>query len=376
VTSKSYDIVIIGAGFSGCATAYALRHSGLSVAVVDSISIAAGASGNEQAHLVPYSTAPDFPGHEFYTTGFHYTAKLFEQLHDEGMLPSLRCMPAIQFPTNDRPKRVIERLATGALITDEVALLANDQAPSWLTHFTPSTKAIYPRTYLVDPREFCRALMTHAAADFYPDTNVHTMQQDPTNGTYLITSTQHTFAAATVLLANAAHANLLQHAATFRIVQGQVMVGIPSAAVRSVTLPLCFNGYLLPAWQDDGFVLLGATYERKQLQTAPTDENNDKMKGNLQKLLHHPDASFTITPVRSRIADRAVTTDRLPVCGSIGEKLYLLAGHGSRGLHSAPLGGALIAAMITGSDELPGCAPGTLTRFCTALSPQRFAAPR
>jgi tRNA 5-methylaminomethyl-2-thiouridine biosynthesis bifunctional protein len=375
VISKSYDIVIIGAGFSGCATAYALRHSGLSVAVVDSISIAAGASGNERAHLVPYITAPDFPAHEFYTASFHYTAQLFEELHDLGILPSLRCMPAVQFPINDRPKRVIERLSAGSLITDEVALLANDQALSWLTHFTPSTKAIYTRTYLVDPREFCRALVAQSTATIYSNTAVHHIEEN-SDGTFHIICGQETYRAANVLLANAAQANLLQDATTFRIVQGQVVVGIPSAAMRSVTMPLCFNGYLLPAWDDDGLVLLGATYERKQFQSAPTDENNEKMNLNLQKLLQHQDQSFSVTPVRSRIADRAVTTDRLPVCGAFGKNLYLLAGHGSRGLHSAPLGGAIIAAKITGSEELPMCAPGSLLRFSTLLSPQRFTAPR
>lgn len=54
-TSKTspYDVIIIGAGINGCASAYFLRRAGLKVALIDQEGIAAGGSGAAGAFISP-----------------------------------------------------------------------------------------------------------------------------------------------------------------------------------------------------------------------------------------------------------------------------------------------------------------------------------
>ncbi|MDD5051160.1 MAG: FAD-dependent oxidoreductase [Sulfuricurvum sp.] len=81
-TSKTlpYDVIIIGAGINGCASAYFLSQSGLRVALIDHVGIASGGSGAAGAFISPkISKAGELKeimseAHaealEFYTTNF------------------------------------------------------------------------------------------------------------------------------------------------------------------------------------------------------------------------------------------------------------------------------------------------------------------
>src|ERR1700753_3453142 len=52
------DVVIIGAGVLGCATAYSLAREGVSVAVLDPVGVGAGASGRNNGIIEhPYDDA-------------------------------------------------------------------------------------------------------------------------------------------------------------------------------------------------------------------------------------------------------------------------------------------------------------------------------
>ena len=51
--TSHYDVLIVGAGVNGCASAYLLSHSGLRVALIDRSGIAAGGSGAAGAFISP-----------------------------------------------------------------------------------------------------------------------------------------------------------------------------------------------------------------------------------------------------------------------------------------------------------------------------------
>ncbi len=373
-----YDIIIIGAGFSGCSAAYTLSRTGKSIAIIDAGDVASGASGNEMAHVVPYITSPNFVGHELYNKGFQYTGVLLEALHRKGQLPSFRIEESVQFAINDRPKRMIERLRSGDLNCEEVSLHKANGGHPWIDILSDSCQALYPKTFVLDPREFCKALLNESTIDFIPYTKIEKFNENPKDNLITLSTNDEILQCKTLILANAADINQLQESIKLKIVQGQVCVGHPRGDLEQITLPLCFNGYYLPSKNKNQLSLLGATYEHRNFQTEPTEENNNKIIHNLSLLFRNniPDGKVLFDPIRSRISNRAVTKDHLPLCGKISENIYILAGHGSRGLHTAPIGAELLYFLISGKiiDQDLQLSEDLLLRFASLLSPSRATA--
>ena len=57
-TTKSYDVIIIGAGIFGLSCAYECSKRNLSVLVVDAKKIGSGASGGILGAMAPYTPDP------------------------------------------------------------------------------------------------------------------------------------------------------------------------------------------------------------------------------------------------------------------------------------------------------------------------------
>jgi tRNA 5-methylaminomethyl-2-thiouridine biosynthesis bifunctional protein len=112
----------------------------------------------------------------------------------------------------------------------------------------------------------------------------------------------------------------------------------------------------------DGVCVVGATYDLEDPESALREEDH---AGNLERLRGILGAQLR-TPVRGRVAFRAVTPDRLPVVGKLGEGVYGAFAYGSRGILWAALAAELIACELEG-EPLP--IEGALAR---ALDPMRF----
>ena len=135
----------------------------------------------------------------------------------------------------------------------------------------------------------------------------------------------------------------------------------------AVPTALAWGGYIAPT--GTGF-LFGATHDRDdtgtEVRPADTDRNRAVLAARLPELAERVEAM----PVEARAAIRATTADRLPVCGALGEGLYVLGGLGSRGFCVAPLLAEHLAAVIAN-------APSPLPAgFAARLSPDRFEAGR
>ena len=335
--STDYDVVIIGAGFAGCSSAYFLSQSGMSVVLIDSGSVASGGSGNERAHMIPYITSPEFAAHSFFNRGFIFTASLFQTLQKEGRLPSLLKTKALQFPVNDRPKRILHQLETFSF----------DINKDFEDIFSFQTIGVYKETYIVNPKTFCHALVEASGAKFITHSKVEGIQKK-VSGEFSVSAGTQTISTKNIILANASAVSELIPSIQLKKVQGQVCLGTINDTLEKISHPLCFNGYYIPPHKDE-LALLGATYARDHFSDTPTEENNFKMIENLSLLFSKEkqlEIKKNFLPVRSRIAFRAVSKDRLPLIGKIDDGLFINAGHGSRGLHSAPIGSALLSTLI------------------------------
>jgi len=166
-----------------------------------------------------------------------------------------------------------------------------------------------------------------------------------------------------VILANSAEAPKLQDVPQLRMrrVRGQ----ISHLAAREIEAPhvvVLRGGMILPPV--GGVCVVGASFDVDDADPAPREDSH---AGNLERLekmlLQKPKQA----QLEGRVSFRAVTPDRLPVVGKLGEGVYGAFAYGSRGLVWAALAAELIASELEG-EPLP-----LEGKLADAMHPQRFA---
>jgi tRNA 5-methylaminomethyl-2-thiouridine biosynthesis bifunctional protein len=112
-----------------------------------------------------------------------------------------------------------------------------------------------------------------------------------------------------------------------------------------------------------GVCVVGASFDIDDTDPKPRADSDT---GNLERLGRILSIGSPKI-VESRVSFRAVTPDRLPVVGKLGEGVYGAFAYGSRGLVWAALAAELIACELEG-EPLP-----IEGRLADAMHPRRFA---
>jgi tRNA 5-methylaminomethyl-2-thiouridine biosynthesis bifunctional protein len=195
----------------------------------------------------------------------------------------------------------------------------------------------------------------------------------------------------TVVLANAHDAARLCPEALWplRLQRGQVsQISASACGTMGQSLPKCpivGQGYVVPL--PDGGLLVGATHQWDDMDASLREDDHRANLALLPQLLGYGGAiPQQVVPLDGRVGWRCVSPDRLPLAGRVADSaalqglrvdnvrqvpripgLWVLTALGSRGIASAALGGALVAAGIQG-------APAPVSReLIDALDPARFA---
>jgi tRNA 5-methylaminomethyl-2-thiouridine biosynthesis bifunctional protein len=166
-----------------------------------------------------------------------------------------------------------------------------------------------------------------------------------------------------VILANSFEAPKLHDIAHLRMrrVRGQVS-HVAADAIDAPHVVLLRGGMILPPV--GGICVVGASYDIDDNDPAPRAESDE---GNLERLGRILTLGEKPPILENRVAFRAVTPDRLPVVGKLGEGVYGAFAYGSRGLIWAALAAEIIASELEG-EPLP-----LEGKLADALHPQRFA---
>jgi tRNA 5-methylaminomethyl-2-thiouridine biosynthesis bifunctional protein len=131
--------------------------------------------------------------------------------------------------------------------------------------------------------------------------------------------------------------------------------------IEGATSPpaVAWGGYAAPTGRG---MLYGATHERGVDAPEASDAASARNRATLAAALPERAAGVEQAPVRGRrVAVRATTPDRLPLCGAWENGLHVLTGLGSRGFCVAPLLGEHLAALLLGRPSpLPAEAAGRL----------------
>jgi tRNA 5-methylaminomethyl-2-thiouridine biosynthesis bifunctional protein len=146
-----------------------------------------------------------------------------------------------------------------------------------------------------------------------------------------------------------------------RRVRGQVS-HLAADQIDAPHVEVLRGGMILPPV--GGVCVVGASFD---LDDGDRAVREDSHAGNLERLERILGQRPKAPPAEGRVAFRAVTPDRLPVVGKLGEGVYGAFAYGSRGLIWAALAAELIASELEG-EPLP-----LEGKLADALHPQRFA---
>ncbi|NRA31685.1 MAG: FAD-dependent 5-carboxymethylaminomethyl-2-thiouridine(34) oxidoreductase MnmC, partial [Parvularculaceae bacterium] len=350
-------VAIIGGGIAGVCAARALRASGQDVALVADGGLAKGASGNPAGLVMPRLDADDGPAARFYRDAFLFALETYGALDAE-----------------------VFDACGGELAMDAAKQQALDEVGLWPAGLLEpgETNLTLAAAGVLRPALAVRALAEGVAVF---DARISKLAQDDEG--WLLETTdevQHGPFTSVVLCGGADRT--LTEGLPLKPSLGQVDV-FEGPSVEGVKTD---GTYVAPL---DEHLVAGATYAPyTDGPVEPTDENTNANRQAAEAMVG---AAFGGS-IERRAALRATTPDRHPIAGPLLDEaaakdayrglatgkredyppapyrrgLFALTGLGSRGLVTAPILGAHVAALITG-----GVSP--LTRDIAELvHPARF----
>ena len=381
-------VAVIGGGISGTATAYSLSQRGFDVTIIEQgQSLASGASGNRQGML--YAKLPDNPtvAGQYHQQGLqHSMALLKRSLSSEHW----QACGLLQLAKSPREEQQMQAVMARAYPSSWLQLLSLEDAQAIAKQSLTAGGLLFPASGWVSPAHWCQALFEHSGARLWSGSQVLALTQH--QGWQLQVQGDHQgvhhFDA--VVLANANDAKTLvpQHQLALKSIRGQVSY---VQTQQGPDLVVCGEGYVTPA--QSGVLAAGASYN---LHTDDVGLSEQDHLDNLQRMADVlPQASNKgLGDVQGgRVGFRSVTPDYLPMVGQIADEntvierfgklrkdanyqfqqampylqgLYINAGHGSKGLISAPLSAEILASQMA-NQALP-----VAQCVAWALDPNRF----
>lgn len=369
----TFDVAVIGAGLAGGASAFALTRRGLRVLLVDAAPhIAAKGSGNRFGLLTPYLSAKRSPLETLYSAGYTFTQQLLQ--HHPLCAQSFSTTGALQLPSTQRLSALISSTQPilGAprshrVSATEASTIAGVVIPSSALHVADAG--------FLSPRHFIEGLLAESSPQLTLALNATCQHISSDGDTWRIRCTNaETFLSASVVVCTAFEASTLELTSWLPLeaIRGQticISATENSSQLRSV---LSYGGYLTPAV--DGYHFLGAHYSHDDHESMPRDSDTETMLRQCRELF--PELALSHRgSAHARVCYRTSTVDRLPYIGAVpnyasfklraaqyrsGTNLakrialeripgiFVNVGHGSRGLLSCPIGGEIIARLITG----------------------------
>lgn len=376
-------VIVIGAGIAGCSTAYALAKRDIDVILVEQhAQIANEASGNPVAMLYPKYSASSDPLGTFAKIGFAHTLDLLDQLNIGKMAYQL--CGQIQLAFNQREQ---ERFAK--LPNDKAYQIVSKTEASEIAGIPLTSGGLFlPTAGWINPRLVCQALIESPNINKVMCNTALSIQQSFNH--YQVTINDKSLLKADMVVAcNANALQLFDQCKDIQMtaVRGQVNFFNSFADSEKLHTILCADHYLSPAI--DGQHSIGTTYGPNDLNAALSAADTQTNLASTKTISPWLYEKIDQNAIRGRVAWRSATKDYLPLAGQMIEHktlkiappryndppknlpwitgFYVNAGHGSKGMITAPLCGEMIAAMIN-NEKL------TINADMAAkLNPSRFA---
>ena len=402
-TTPPEHALVIGAGIAGAATARKLAEHGVRVTVLEAGKAAQGGSGNRQGLLYAKISPHDTEQTELLLAGYGYTRRLLQDLLPDSDAWGGDGVLHLNFDEAERKRNQALGLQQHhvhlyrSVSADEAAQIAGIDVFSDCLY--------WPQGVWLNPPAVVRALLNHPLIALHEVTPLSSAEYDGANWT--ANTPRGSFSASHIIYCmgahspNAADSNI--SALPFRQIRGQTGVAAASNFSERLRCALSGESYISPSWQ--GQHCYGATFVLNSNDDAWHPHEETANRAALQQLnpplaqsLFEQNSlrSFSDGPFeqpQGHAALRCDSPDHLPVVGALGDiavmqtayaklaldknyrldnvpcpylpNAYINTAHGTRGLATAPVCAAAIAADILGM-------PQPLSqRLRTALHPNR-----
>lgn len=360
--------IVIGGGIAGCSTAYALAKRGIAVTLIERhASLAQEASGNPVAMLYPKFNSGASMLSALAGNGFAFTQELLKQLKTNEKLFQLCGQIQLAFNHSEHEKQ--QQLLNSPANNTHLFQLCSAQQASEIANIPLSVGGLYlSDSGWVNPTLFCQALT--GSALIHQLVSNQAIQIEQTDGWTVTLANQNRLNAEIVVLCNANELPQFEQSQNIPItaVRGQVNFFKANRISHQLRPVICSQHYLSPAV--DGLHSIGTSYAPNDLNPDLSSEDSHANLQALRKMAPSIFASMQSAAITGRVAWRSATRDYMPLAGQLIDEsllrkapprynaspsdlpwikgLYVNAGHGSKGMITAPLCGELIANFISG----------------------------
>jgi tRNA 5-methylaminomethyl-2-thiouridine biosynthesis bifunctional protein len=373
--------IVIGGGIAGCSTAFALANRGITVTLLErQARLGSGASGNPLAALYPKLGLSQTLADTLTMQGFAFTQQLLKSLPNTSIFFDFCGQIQLGFNAREQARQIE--------LSQRYALpLLSAEAASEKAGIKLKVGGIYlPQSAWLKPIALCEALCMHA--NISVSTQLEALEIEQVAQQWRIKSANNTFEADMVVLCNAN--DIQQFAQTQNVeitpVRGQLDTFQQTAESTAIKTLICSDHYLSPAV--DGWHVVGTTYAPNDLDANIREVDTLENLGALRAISSNIYKSVEAKHMQGRVAWRSQTRDYVPLAGQMvdSEKLrekkprhnalpntlpwldglFVNAGHGSKGMITAPICAELIACLAT-SQDLP-----VSPELAARLNPSRF----
>jgi glycine oxidase len=360
------DVVVIGGGVIGLATAWRLAGAGIRVRVFEQDRLGGQASGAAAGLLAPVSEhlTPD----DFLALGIaslRAYPSFVEAIRDEsGIDPELVRSGVLRVALSDDEAETVRRLPTGGLDATrldgrEVRDLEPAIAPSVVGGLLLAEESHVSSPRLVAALAAAARRRGVAIVEGAP---VSRLLREAGRITGVETPLGPTRASAVVLAAGAWSGLFPRLGVPVTPIRGQIL-SLDAGAVTLVRPVFGVGAYLVP--KRDGAIVAGATEDHAGFAAVPTARGVRTVLAGAERLVPElGEAPF----LRAWAGLRPATPDRLPILGHAEAGLILATGHYRNGILLAPITAESITALVLGNAPPIDLAPYAPDRFAPVLS--------
>jgi tRNA 5-methylaminomethyl-2-thiouridine biosynthesis bifunctional protein len=374
--------IVIGGGIAGCSTAYSLASRGIAVTLIERHdTLASEASGNPLAMLYPKLSVKPSKQSALALQGFAFTLNLLKKLPNHADFFDACGQIQLAFNVREQAKQ--------AILADlyKLPLLSASEASEIVGIRLNMGGLHLAQAGWLKPAALCEALCSSMLITKKTTSEAIKIEKE-SNIWRVIDGKNNTFEADLVVICNANDIKQFPQCNSVKItpVRGQLNWFESNNESAKIKTIICSDHHVSPAV--GGIHVIGTSYAPNdatpQISIADTHENLNA----LRKISPEIYQNIDLNSVQGRVAWRSSTLDYMPLAGQLldDEKLrakpprynvnpeslpwwyglYVNAGHGSKGMISAPLCGELIACLATNS-ALPIDA-----KLASSLNPSRF----
>jgi tRNA 5-methylaminomethyl-2-thiouridine biosynthesis bifunctional protein len=374
------SVIIIGGGISGCSTAYAFSKRNAKVTIIERHNdLAQEASGNPISVLYPKLSVKPTAHSALQLQGFEFVVNLIKKISKESKL--FDPCGLIQLSYNQREA---EKHAELRLIAD--FQLLDSKKASKIAGVELKVGGLYlPHAGWIYPRKFCETLCHSTNIKQMTSTEALKIEKMKHGWNVCIENNQKIHADI-VVVCSANEVKQFSQCASIKItpVRGQVNFFTENSTSQKLKTIISSDHFISPS--ANGLHSFGTSYSPNDLRQEISDPDTRENLNALQKI--SPAIFESVKNTTGRVAFRSQTLDYMPLAGQLLcehqlrnnpprynampstlpwlEGLFVNAGHGSKGMISAPICGELIASLAYEN------APFMDPKLSSKLNPSRF----